>query len=122
MAGLLLKNDGYHWFLAFTLCPILIGFRFLAGDVRAILLSAVHGRVEASRLADELDAALDTMQHGLCMLDENGVIALVNDRALATFADFAPGGWEGKPFVEFIARGTTSVEYPATNRSRRVAP
>jgi len=112
MVGLLLKNDGYHWFLAFTLFPILIAFRFLAADVRAILLSAVHGRVEASRLAEELDAALDTMQHGLCMLDENGIIALVNDRALATFAEFAPGEWEGKPFVEFIAAATSVGTLP----------
>jgi len=112
MFGLLLKNDGYHWFLAFTLFPILIAFRFLAADVRAILLSAVHGRVEASRLAEELDAALDTMQHGLCMLDENGVIALVNDRALATFAEFAPGDWEGRPFVDFIAAATSVGTLP----------
>ncbi|MDR3475607.1 MAG: EAL domain-containing protein [Devosia sp.] len=106
MAGLLLKNDGYHLLLAFVLFPMLIGFRFLAADVRAILLSAVHGRVEASRLADELDTALDTMQHGLCMLDENGIIAVVNDRALATFAEFAPGNWTGKSFRQFVDAAT----------------
>ena len=76
MAGLLLKNDGYHWFVAFALFPMLIAFRVLAADVRGILLAAVHGRVDASRLADELDTALDTMQHGLCMLDQNGVITV----------------------------------------------
>jgi diguanylate cyclase (GGDEF)-like protein len=108
MAGLLLKNDGYHLLLALVLFPMLIGFRFLAADVRAILLSAVHGRVDATRLAEELDASLDTMQHGLCMLDENGVIAVVNDRALATFAEFAPGNWTGKPFREFVNAATAA--------------
>ena len=36
----------------------------------------------------ELDTALDTMQHGLCMLDEDGLIAVVNDRAEQVFAGF----------------------------------
>jgi len=112
--GLLLKNDGYHWFLAFTLFPILIGFRLLAGDVRGILLAAVHGRVEASRLADELDAALDTMHHGLCMLDENGIIAVINDRALATFAEFAPGDWEDKPFADFLGAAKAAGTLPSS--------
>jgi diguanylate cyclase (GGDEF)-like protein len=112
MAGLLLKNDGYHWFLAFALFPTLIGFRFLAADVRAILLSAVHGRFEASRLAQELDTALDTMQHGLCMLDENGVIAVANDRILATFEGLAPGQWLGKPFRAFLAQAADAGTVP----------
>ena len=73
--GLLLRDDPYHWVLAAFMLPMLISYRFLAADVRSILLSAVHGRVEASRLAGELDAALDTMQHALCMLDADGVIA-----------------------------------------------
>jgi diguanylate cyclase (GGDEF)-like protein len=112
MIGLLLKNDGYHWFVAFTLFPVLIGFRFLAADVRAILLSAVHGRVEASRLADELDASLDTMQHGLCMLDEHGMIAVVNDRALATFAELAPGKWVGMPFHDLVTQAVAGGRMP----------
>ena len=114
MAGLLLKNDGYHLFLAFTLVPILIGFRMLAADVRGILLAAVHGRVEASRLADELDAALDTMHHGLCMLDEHGTIAVINDRALATFADLAPGDWKGKPFADFLGAARALGTLPSS--------
>ncbi|MGN6100664.1 MAG: putative bifunctional diguanylate cyclase/phosphodiesterase [Devosia sp.] len=112
MVGLALKNDGSHWFLAFMLFPILIGFRLLAADVRSILLSAVHGRVEASRLAGELDDALDTMQHGLCMVDENGNITVVNDRALAIFAELAPGEWEGKPFREFVAASVAAGKLP----------
>jgi diguanylate cyclase (GGDEF)-like protein len=114
MVGLLLKNDGYHWFVAFALFPMLIAFRVLAADVRGILLAAVHGRVDASRLADELDAALDTMQHGLCMLDQNGVITVINDRAIETFADFAPGSYEGRPFADFLAAAVSAGTLPAT--------
>ena len=39
----------------------------------------------------ELDTALDTMQHGLCMLDGEGLIAVVNDRAEQVFTRFVPG-------------------------------
>jgi diguanylate cyclase (GGDEF)-like protein len=113
-AGLSLRDDPYHWVLAAFMLPMIVSFRFLAADVRAILLSAVHGRVEASRLAEELDTALDTMQHALCMLDANGTIALVNDRALVTFDDVAPGKWVGRPFGDFITAAATSGRMPAS--------
>ena len=109
-AGLLLKGDTYHTVLAIMLVPTLISFRFLAADVRSVLLNAVHSRVEASRLAMEFDAALETMQHGLCMLDQSGLVTVANDRAEAVFAIFAGGTWSGRPFAALIsaaaARGT----------------
>ncbi|MGV3491323.1 MAG: putative bifunctional diguanylate cyclase/phosphodiesterase [Devosia sp.] len=102
-AGLFLKGDAYHWLLACMLLPTLISFRFLAADVRAVLLAAVHSRLEATRLAGELDTALDTMQHGLCMLDEHGIVAVANDRVMGVFASLAPGEWNGQPFATMIA-------------------
>lgn len=110
--GLLLRDDPYHWVLAAFMLPMLVSYRFLAADVRVILLSAVHGRVDASRLADELDAALDTMQHGLCMLDEQGVIAVVNDRALTIFSELAPGDWKGRPFRDFVHAAVLNGRIP----------
>jgi diguanylate cyclase (GGDEF)-like protein len=110
MSGVLIKNDVYHWVLGGLMLPMLVSFRFLAADVREVLLNAVHSRVEASRLAVELDTALDTMQHGLCMLDANGLISVANDRAELVFAGFVGGNWTGRPFSALIsaaaARGT----------------
>jgi diguanylate cyclase (GGDEF)-like protein len=120
-AGLLLKDDGYHWFVAFVMFVSLVSFRVLAADVRAILLSAVHGRVEASRLADELDTALDTMQHGLAMLDQNGGIAVINDQALAIFSELAPGAWAGRPFTEFAAAAAAGGKVPRATADELVA-
>jgi len=108
--GLILGGGGYHWFLAFVMLIILVSYRKLAADVRAVLLNAVHSRVEASRLAIELDTAMDTMQHGLCMLDANGLIAVANDKAELVFSGFVDGNWTGRPFSALIAaaaaRGT----------------
>jgi diguanylate cyclase (GGDEF)-like protein len=112
--GLFLRDDPYHWVLAAFMLPMLISYRYLAADVRTILLSAVHGRVEASRLADELDAALDTMQHALCMLDADGTISVVNERAIATFTDLAPGEWIGRAFRELAEAAATAGKLPQT--------
>jgi diguanylate cyclase (GGDEF)-like protein len=111
-AGLLIKGEGFYWFLAVVMVIILISYRKLAADVRAVLLNAVHSRVEANRLAMELDAALDTMQHGLCMLDGNGLIAVANDRAEAVFAGFIAGNWTGRSFSALISAAAARGSIP----------
>jgi diguanylate cyclase (GGDEF)-like protein len=110
--GLLLGGGAYHWFLAFVMLIILVSYRKLAADVRAVLLNAVHSRVEASRLAVELDTAMDTMQHGLCMLDANGLIAVANDRAELVFAGFVGGNWTGRPFSALISAAASRGTVP----------
>src|SRR6187549_374040 len=94
------------------LLPMLIGFKFLAGDVRKVLLGAVHARVDASRLAGELDTALDTMHHGLAMLDADGLIAVVNGRAEQVFDGFVPGNWTGRSFAALIAAAASRGSIP----------
>ncbi|MEX0628042.1 MAG: EAL domain-containing protein, partial [Cucumibacter sp.] len=100
--GLLTTGNVYHVVLAAMFVPFFMSLRKIAATVRRFLLSALHGRIEATRLAQELDAALDTMQHGLCMLDEDGKVAVVNDRAHQMFSGFAAGSWIGRPFAEMV--------------------
>ncbi|WP_423065929.1 putative bifunctional diguanylate cyclase/phosphodiesterase [Devosia sp. CN2-171] len=108
--GMLLDGHFYTALLSFVFLPYFASLRRVAGNIRAILLRAVHGRIEATRLASELDTALETMQHGLCMLDENGLIAVANDRAELVFSSFMTGDWSGRPFAAMITaaaqRGT----------------
>ncbi|MDO8359883.1 MAG: EAL domain-containing protein [Devosia sp.] len=111
-AGLLYKFDIYHPILAGLLLPMLVSFRFLAADIRSVLLSAVHARVDASRLAIELDTALDTMHHGLSMLDADGLIAVVNGRAEEVFDSFVPGSWEGRSFAALISAAASRGSIP----------
>jgi len=110
--GLLWKMDIYHPILALLLLPMLVSFRFLASDTRHVLLASVHARVEASRLAVELDTALDTMNHGLAMLDAEGLIAVVNGEAEEVFDQFAPGSWIGRPFAALIAQASSRGTIP----------
>ncbi|WP_055046844.1 putative bifunctional diguanylate cyclase/phosphodiesterase [Devosia sp. A16] len=108
--GMLFDGTLHTAMLSVVLIAFVVSLRKVSANIRAILLRAVHGRIEATRLASELDTALETMQHGLCMLDENGLIAVANDRAELVFSSFMPGNWTGRPFAAMIsasaARGT----------------
>ncbi|MDF2980280.1 MAG: hypothetical protein K0Q69_52 [Devosia sp.] len=108
--GMLFDGTLHTAMLSVVLIAFVVSLRKVSANIRAILLRAVHGRIEATRLASELDTALETMQHGLCMLDENGLIAVANDRAELVFGSFMPGNWAGRPFAAMIsaaaARGT----------------
>ena len=54
-------------------------------------------------LAGELDMAMSTMQHGLCMLDENGSVTVVNERAVRIFALLEITDLLGRPFADILA-------------------
>ena len=103
-AGLLLRGDFYHPVLAILLFIMLSSFRKLAADIRSILLSAVHGRVEASRLAAELDMAITTLEHGLCLLDENGAVSVANERAVRLFSLLGFAELVGTPLKTVLER------------------
>ena len=112
--GLLLRNDIYHPVLAILLVVMLSSFRKLSGDIRTILLSAVHERVEASRLAAELDMAMTTLEHGLCMLDERGIISLANERAERLLSFIGPAKLVGRPFGSVLSDLSDSKALPST--------
>ncbi len=112
VGSLLFKGNVYYPILGILLLPMLLSFRSLAKDLRNVLLSAVHARVEASRLAAELDSALDTMHHGLAMLDPSGLITVVNGRAEQVFDSFVPGNWIGRSFAALIAAASSRGSIP----------
>jgi len=112
--GYALHGDVHHLILAALLAVMLTSFRKLAGDIRAILLAAVHGRVEASRLATELDMAMATMQHGLVMLDEAGTITLANERAMRIFALLDTTSLIGRPLYGLLTEMDDDGRLPHT--------
>lgn len=116
--GYALHGDLYHIVLALLLGIMLASFRKLAADTRSILLSAVHGRVEASRLAAELDMAMTTLEHGLCMLDERGVISVANERAVRLFALLGLTDLIGRPLVAVLNGLGDSGHLPRTSVDR----
>jgi diguanylate cyclase (GGDEF)-like protein len=100
--AMIFRGDLYHQMLGAMLILLLISFRKHAASIRYLLLSAVHGRAEVSRLAAEFDIAITTLEHGLCMLDDGGTITLVNERAEEIFAALDMGKLVGKPLSEVL--------------------
>ena len=100
--GLFLRIDPFHATLGVLLFLYMASIRQMASNLRDTLLGAVHKRIEADRLALELDAALTTMPLGLCMLDAHGRIAVVNRRAREMFPDLTPERSLGVPFTHLI--------------------
>ncbi len=81
-AGLLIVGDPYRIMFAALLVIMIVSFRDLAGQTRALLLNTVHDRVKANKLAGELDTAMTTMPHGLCMIDSHGIITVMNHQCV----------------------------------------
>jgi diguanylate cyclase (GGDEF)-like protein len=119
--GMLFDGHVYMALLSFIFLPYFASLRRLSDNVRAILLRAVRGRVEARRLADELDAALETMQHGICMLDEHGLIAVANDRAELVFASLMHGTWTGRPFAALASSAAARGAIPQRSAEQLLA-
>jgi len=116
--GLLLFGNIYYALLTLLLLPFFVSLRKIAANSRDILLRAIHGRSEASALAAQLDAALDTLEHGLIMLDHNRIIEVVNDTALKAFAIDNPTQWIGKPLYELFEHALETGVVPAAAAKR----
>jgi diguanylate cyclase (GGDEF)-like protein len=110
--GMLFDGALHTMMLSVVLIVFIVSLRKVSANIRAILLRAVHGRIEATRLASELDTALETMQHGLCMLDERGLILVANDRAELIFSTLMPGNWTGRPFAAMISSAAAKGTLP----------
>ncbi|NMA99362.1 MAG: EAL domain-containing protein, partial [Phyllobacteriaceae bacterium] len=116
--AMILRGDIYHQLLAAFIVVLLISFRKLAGDVRALLLSAVHGRAEVSRLAAELDMAITTLEHGLCLLDEKGAVSVANDRALRLFNMMGVSNLIGTPLSTVLDQLAAAETLPRSATDR----
>ena len=116
--GMLFDGALHTAMLSVVLIAFVFSLRKVSANIRAILLRAVHGRIEATRLASELDTALETMQHGLCMLDEHGLIAVANDRAEQVFSTMLPGNWNGRPFAAMISSASARGAIPQHSASQ----
>lgn len=116
--GLLLVGNIYYALLTLLLLPFFLSLRKIASNARDVLLRAVHGRTKASALAVQLDTALDTLAHGLLMLDQNRIIEVANDTALVAFGIDSPADWIGRPLYELFEHALETGAIPATAAKR----
>jgi diguanylate cyclase (GGDEF)-like protein len=112
--GLALHSESFYIVLSGLLLVMLFSFRKLSADIRNILLSAVHGRMEASRLAAELDVAITTLEHGLCMLDENGTLTVMNAHLASTLKTLGVNYITNRPFTAIVSDMARAGQVPRT--------
>lgn len=81
MLGFVLVSDPFMMGFAALLIPFLLTTRMMANGVREFLYKNVIAKRDMAELVDRFDMALNTMPHGLFMLDANNRILVVNRKA-----------------------------------------
>ncbi len=80
LAGVTMAG-GWYWSVAlFVLLPFMISLKTISTRLQGIFTTAVTRTAEATRLASELDAALNNMPQGLAMFDAAGDVTVTNSR------------------------------------------
>jgi diguanylate cyclase (GGDEF)-like protein len=79
-AGLFWTQDVYYVLAGLALAPFFFSFSVIADRLRRTLTEAVVAERSVRMLANQLDAALNNMSHGLCMVNARGVVAISNER------------------------------------------
>ena len=79
--GLIMRADVPHVMLGLLIVPFHLIIVGVARSVREVLFSAVTGQKLASQIAQRFDRALNTMSHGLVMLDPDGRVVVANAQA-----------------------------------------
>ena len=119
--GLLLTGNIYYALLTLLLLPFFASLRRIAGNARQVLLRAVHGRLAASALATQLDAALATLEHGLLMLNYGGTIEVTNAQALDAFELPDSEAWIGHPASALFGVAVENGSMPKTAHDQLLA-
>ena len=84
-AGFLILRDPFMAVLAGLLFPLFMTTRSMANGVREFLFNTVMAERKAGQLAERFDIALNNMSHGLFMLDGDGRIEVLNNKAREIF-------------------------------------
>ena len=89
-AALIAKGDIFYFAFAVLLAPFFLTLKFISERFRDTLLDAIVATHRATALAKRFDTALSNMPHGLCMLNSEGRILVVNERLMELLNI---GGW-----------------------------
>ncbi len=81
MLAALFVAGGHFWLISiFVLLPFFAAMRNISFRLRGVYLDAVLRAIDVSLLADQFDAALNNMPHGLAMLNREQRIVVINSR------------------------------------------
>ena len=103
--GFILRGDFYHVTLGLLSIPFLLAIHRYADTVRDVLFSAISAEKLASRLAQRFNRALNTMPHGLIMLDPDGKVVVANAESARLLSIQSPDDLLGRSVHSLLMRG-----------------
>ncbi|MCB1383928.1 MAG: PAS-domain containing protein, partial [Notoacmeibacter sp.] len=106
--GLILRGDIFHFVLGVFTLPIFLATRVFAMSVRGVLLKALTEQRKSTSLALRFDKALNTMTHGLVMIDANERVVVINQQALGLFSARSVDQMIGRSFSALLGRGVAA--------------
>jgi diguanylate cyclase (GGDEF)-like protein len=106
--GLAMEGDIPHILLGMVVIPVFFMVIETAAQIRQVLFSAVIGHRQAKQLAQRFDRALNTMPHGLVMLDSQGRIAVANAEASHIVAARSPEILVGRTLKSLMMRSVAA--------------
>jgi diguanylate cyclase (GGDEF)-like protein len=102
--GLIMRGGLPYVALGLLIVPFHLIIVGSASRIRDVLFSAVTGHKRANQLAQRFNRALNTMSHGLIMLDSDGRIAVANAEA-GQLMSTAPSRLLGRSVKSLMMRG-----------------
>jgi diguanylate cyclase (GGDEF)-like protein len=103
--GFILRGDFYHVTLGLLSIPFLLAIYKYADTVRDVLFTALSAEKRANRIADRFNRALNTMSHGLIMLDPDGAVVVANAEAARLMSLKTPDALLGRSVHSLLKRG-----------------
>ena len=104
-AGFVMHGHLSYVILGLLIIPFYLILTGTAQHVRQVLFSAVVGHKEARKLAQRFDRALNTMPHGLVMLNPDGRVIVANREAAHALKVNEPSRLLGRSLNALLMRG-----------------
>jgi diguanylate cyclase (GGDEF)-like protein len=106
--GLILHGEAPYILLGLVLIPFFLIVIGTAAQIREVLFSAVIGHRQAGQLAQRFNRALNTMPHGLVMLDSRERVAVANAEASHIVAARSPDNLVGRSLKSLMMRSVAA--------------
>ncbi|WP_315919044.1 putative bifunctional diguanylate cyclase/phosphodiesterase [Mesorhizobium sp. SP-1A] len=103
--GLMLKGDINNFILGLYIVPFIFVITRMARHVRTVLFNAITERKLSAELAQRFNRALNTMSHGLVMLDPHGKVVVANAEAANLMLVQSPDALLGRSVHSLLRRG-----------------
>ena len=117
MLGFLLSGSVHMALLALLFVPFVLTTGMMAKGVREFLYQNVMAAREIAIIADRFDIALNTMTHGLFMLDAENRVLVANKKALQLFQLTNDLSVKERPLEEVLTIGLSRAAMPSDKQA-----